>query len=93
MFNVPTWTSSLPASNLKGRKARLVERWYGPGVVVGHEWDGTAQRDSYWVSYGGKCFLVAGTHMRHAEFEESLSQENFVKELNKVITLTYYAVY
>ena len=51
---------------------------------VGHEWDGTAQRDSYWVSYGGKCFLVAGTHMRHAEFEESLSQEAFVKELNKV---------
>ena len=53
-------------------------------MVIGHEWDGTAQRDSYWVSYGGKCFLVAGTHMRHAEFEECLVHEKFIDELSEV---------
>ena len=54
--------------------------------MIGHEWDGTVQRDSYWVSYGGKCFLVAGRHMRHAEFEECLVHEKFVNELSKVFT-------
>ena len=75
------WKKAQQASNLRGHRARIVERWYGPGVVIGHEWDQQAQRDSYWVSYGGKCFLVAGTHMRHAEFEECLSQEKFIEEL------------
>ena len=77
------WKKSNQPSNLRGKRARLVERWYGPAVVVGHEWDGDAQRDSYWVSYGGKCFLVAGTHMRHAEFEECLTHEKFVEEMKK----------
>ena len=75
------WKKAQTGSNLKGRKGRLVERWYGPGVIVGHEWDQTVQRDSYWVSYGGKCFLIAGTHLRHAEFEECLSHDKFVDEL------------
>ena len=77
------WKKSNTQSNLKGKQARLTERWYGPGTVIGHEWDGEAKRDSYWVSYGGKCFLVAGTHMRHAEFEECLSQEKFVDDLKQ----------
>ena len=42
---------------LKGRRTRQVERWYGPGVVIGHEWDQEAERDSYWISYGRICFL------------------------------------
>jgi hypothetical protein len=78
------WKKQTVAGNLKGRRARTTERWYGPGVVIGHEWDLHAQRDSYWVSYGGKCFLVAGTHMRHAEFEECLSHEKFIEELKTV---------
>ena len=77
------WKKAQTASNLKGKRARLPERWYGPGVIIGHEWDQTAARDSYWVSYGGKCFLVAGTHLRHAEFEECLVHEKFVEELKK----------
>ena len=77
------WKKSPTGANLKGRRARLIERWFGPGVVIGHEWDQTAERDSYWVSYGGKCFLVAGTHMRHAEFEECFSHEEFVKEMQR----------
>ena len=77
------WKKAKTASSLKGKRSRLVERWYGPGVVIGHEWDGAAHRDTYWVSYGGTCFLVAGTHMRHAEFEECLSHEKFVEELDK----------
>ena len=52
-------------------------------MVVGHEWDQGAQRYSYWVSYGGKCFLTAGTHLRHAEFEECLAHEKFVEEMQK----------
>ena len=77
------WKKAQTTSNLKGRKARLPERWYGPGVVIGHEWDAQAERDSYWVSYGGKCFLVAGSHMRHAEFEETLAHEQFILEMKK----------
>ena len=68
---------------MKGRQARLVDRWYGPGVIIGHEWDQESKRDSYWVSYGGKCFLVANTHLRHAEFEECLSQEKLLQELKQ----------
>ena len=92
------WKKSPGQANLKGKRARIPERWYGPGVVIGHEWDQTAQRDSYWVSYGGKCFLVAGTHMRHAEFEECLVQEKFVQEMQKAFeevqtpTFQYYDV-
>ena len=77
------WKKAQTSSNLKGRGSRLPERWYGPGVIVGHEWDQGAQRDSYWVSYGGKCFLTAGTHLRHAEFEECLAHEKFIEEMQK----------
>ena len=38
------------------------------------------------MSYGGTCFLVAGTPMRHAEFEECLVHEKFVNELSKTFT-------
>ena len=77
------WKKSNLASNLKGRRSRIIERWWGPGVVIGHEWDQTAKRDSYWVSYGGRCFMVANTHLRHPEVEECLSQENFMQEMKK----------
>ena len=77
------WKKAQTASNLKGRGAKLAERWYGPGVIIGHEWDQAASRDSYWVSYGGRCFLVAGTHLRHAEQEECLSHDKFIDEMKK----------
>ena len=77
------WKKAQTAANLKGRRARLIERWWGPAVVIGHEWDADAQRDSYWVSWGGKAFLVSGTHMRHAEIAECLTQEAFLKEMNQ----------
>ena len=86
MCLVFTLTSSIRLERthiLKGRRTRQVERWYGPGVVIGHEWDQEAERDSYWISYGGTCFLVAAVHMRHAEFEECMAHEEFIKEMKK----------
>ena len=35
-------------------------RWVGPGYVVG------VQGDNAWVAVGGRCFLVAGEHLREA---------------------------
>ena len=84
------WKKGGTPSNLKGKGARLPERWYGPGVIIGHEWEEQAQRDSYWVSYGGKCFLMAGTHLRHAEFEECLSHEKFIKSINYVLSASFF---
>ena len=62
------------AQPLKGRGAKIPQRWR-LGVVIGHEWDGNRMTDTYWVSSEGRCYLVAGEHMRHAEMEEVLSRE------------------
>ena len=40
-------------------------RWVGPGYIVGLQ-DGNA-----WVTCGGRCFLVAGEHLREAVGDES----------------------
>ena len=39
-------------------------RWQGPGCVVGH------QGSNVWVSCGGRCFLVAGEHLRETVGDE-----------------------
>ena len=38
------------AKSGKARGAKVPERWYGPGVIIGHEWDRDKQSDSYWIS-------------------------------------------
>ena len=74
---------------LKGRMARRPERWFpltGPAIVIGHEWDEKHQCDAYWLSYGGTCTLVPGSHMRHAEMEELMADDKFFKELKSAFT-------
>ncbi|CAE7204839.1 RE1 [Symbiodinium microadriaticum] len=38
--------------------------WHGPGVIIGHE------GPSVWVSFAGRCHLVAPEHLRTASAEE-----------------------
>ncbi|OLP74990.1 Copia protein [Symbiodinium microadriaticum] len=39
-------------------------QWRGPGTIIGHE------GGSWWVSFGGRCHLVAEEHLRPATSEE-----------------------
>ena len=51
----------------RGESARRREsqrRWVGPGYVVG------LQGTNAWVACGGRCFLVAGEHLREAVGDE-----------------------
>ncbi len=73
-------------TQLKGRRARMPTRWYGPAIVIGHEFNVKNKMDSYWVSYGGHCVLVAGQHLRHAELDELIAQEDFIKQLKEAMS-------
>ena len=44
----------------RGERKREPSRWVGPGYVVG------IQGTNAWVAVGGRCFLVAGEHLREA---------------------------
>ena len=82
----PDLTGNDPTNSMKGRMARRPERWFplnGPAIVIGHEWDEKRQCDSYWLSYGGSCTLVPGSHIRHAEMEELMAEDTFFSELKK----------
>ncbi|CAE7195067.1 RE1 [Symbiodinium sp. CCMP2592] len=48
----------------KSKKGDSQSKWVGPGYVVGLQ-DGNA-----WVAIGGRCFLVAGEHLREAVGDE-----------------------
>ncbi|CAE6970895.1 RE1 [Symbiodinium sp. CCMP2592] len=48
----------------KSKKGDSQSKWVGPGYVVGLQ-DGNA-----WVAVGGRCFLVAGEHLREAVGDE-----------------------
>ena len=50
------------AENSKKRDSQ--SRWIGPGYVVG------LQGGNAWVAAGGRCFLVAGEHLREAVGDE-----------------------
>ena len=65
------------------RSSRRTDRWIGPAVIIGHEWDGQALRDSYWVSYHGNCYLVASAHLRPAELDERMEQEKYVESVKR----------
>ncbi|CAE7267365.1 GIP, partial [Symbiodinium necroappetens] len=39
-------------------------QWRGPGTIIGHE------GGNWWVSFGGRCHLVAEEHLRPATSEE-----------------------
>ena len=44
----------------RSERKREPSRWVGPGYVVG------VQGSNAWVAVGGRCFLVAGEHLREA---------------------------
>ena len=44
----------------RSERKREPSRWVGPGYVVG------IQGSNAWVAVGGRCFLVAGEHLREA---------------------------
>ena len=44
----------------RGERKKEPSRWVGPGYVVG------LQGSNAWVAIGGRCFLVAGEHLRAA---------------------------
>ena len=46
------------------RRRENQSRWVGPGFVVG------LQGSNAWVACGGRCFLVAGEHLREAVGDE-----------------------
>ena len=47
------------------RRRENQSRWVGPGFVVG------LQGSNAWVACGGRCFLVAGEHLREAVGDEA----------------------
>lgn len=61
------------------RPARRTDIWYGLAIVIGHEYDGEARRDSYWIYVDGNGALVSGLHRIPAEQEYCLAQEAYNK--------------
>ena len=47
------WRRGKARPNLKGRRIRDIERWRGPGIIVGEEQEQGGQRRGYWVSHAG----------------------------------------
>ena len=48
----------------RGERKKEPSKWVGPGYVVG------LQGPNAWVAVGGRCFLVAGEHLREASGDE-----------------------
>ena len=75
---VAFWRSHIYRKHKARGVKHLPERWR-MGVVIGHEWDGEHMTDAYWISSHGRCFLVPGQHMRHAEMREVLDHEQMLR--------------
>ena len=55
----------------RGRRARMRQRWYGPGCVLGRESTAEAgESRGFWVAFNGQLFLAAPEHLRSATQEE-----------------------
>ncbi len=52
--------------------------------MIFHGFDVKNKQDSYWVSFGDNCVLIAGQHLRHAEMEELIAHEDFASSLGKL---------
>ena len=51
----------------------MIDRWYGPAVVLGREQNRQRETNSYWVAHNGHLLLVATEHLRSATREERLA--------------------
>ena len=60
--------------NVKSQKLQAQRGcWLGPGVVIGH------QAGNIWVSYAGRCYLVANEHIRGLAPDEVCSVKPLVR--------------
>ena len=56
-----------------------IAKWLGPAMVVGLH-----GQSNVWVTYGGKCYLVAQEHCRQAIGEEALVGRPEVQEALRI---------
>ena len=77
------WRRARSPKNLKGRNARLYERWRGVAVVVGREWDANKTSSAYWISHGGELMLVSQHHLKFASPEERYAQDWIAGQMSK----------
>ena len=56
------------------KRVARIGRWIGPGLVIGH------QGGNVWISFGGRCYLVAVEHIRGLSPDEVYGTRPVVKE-------------
>ena len=78
------WRTAKTKKNLKGRRARVFERWHGPAVVIGREGRTPHHDEGYWISHNGRLMLVAPEHLRAATSEEQLASTTLQDILDEV---------
>ena len=66
------WRAQRAPQVLRGRRARMFARWWGPAVVLGRERQRDVDGESYWIAHAGSLMLVASEHLRSATREERL---------------------
>eukprot|EP00971_Amphidinium_carterae_P204849 4065381-Amphidinium_carterae.1 len=72
------WRRARTTANLKGRRARLAERWHGPCFVLANERQSRlGGTNGVWLAHHGYLLLVPPEHVRSATFEERLAQHEF----------------
>ena len=56
------------------KQSARIGRWLGPGLVIGH------QGGNVWISFAGRCYLVANEHLRGLAPDEVHNLRPVVKE-------------
>eukprot|EP00969_Alexandrium_andersonii_P028698 1253376-Alexandrium_andersonii.AAC.1 len=68
---------------MKGRSARVAERWHGPAVVVGRNFGGGPENEKgYWIGHSGRLLLVSLLRLRLAVGEERLADQQLRRFLH-----------
>ena len=63
------WKKQQAARQQAGRMARSPDRWHGPAIVIGREWDKTHAKNSYWIQHGTFLLLVHANHLNHIIYQ------------------------
>jgi len=69
------------------RKNELIEgKWLGPALIIGPQHSGTKSlRGSYWLQFGGRCYIVAAEHLRGlTSDEDSMHDPTVAEEVQKL---------
>ena len=75
------WVSQGAPRARKPRRHRTVDRWHGPAVIIGHEWDHRRETRAYWVSHAGILKLIPAEHLRPVTDEEAFTTEQLRDEV------------